>query len=103
MPHSNRPMMNPQPRHTFDQVYNLLNSMPNKQASLVTTGTRNSQGVEFLAESKTDRDGIRFILAGGSSRIFSCCWGNRNNHYASGGTRIGHYASPLDEWVSEIM
>ena len=105
MPHSDRPMMNPQPRHTFDQVYNLLNSMPNKQTSLETTGRSNRRGVDFVAEAKvTISDNKKYIALPHNNRIYPCCWGNAENHMGKEkGQRIRQYARPIDDWATNCL
>ena len=98
MPHDNRPKMNPPPKHTFDQVYNLLAQKPGKQSpTLYATGRRR---VAFIAEAKITLDGRRVVSLPHNNKIYPCCWGNQANHMGRDGQRIGQYARPLDDWAA---
>ncbi|MBA7666753.1 hypothetical protein ES703_74834 [subsurface metagenome] len=97
-PHSNRPIMNPEPQSSFDQVFNAISSLPNKTISrLLTTG-----GVTFKAEAKTSSKLGNFIQLPHNNRIYPCCWGNSSNHMGKDGQRIGQYARSLDEWYQNL-
>ena len=107
MPHENRPEMNPPPKCTFDQVFDILSSERNKQTTLFTTGKHSERRVEFVAEAKlglrVNLPDKRFISLPHNNRIYSCCWGNTQNHMGKGGKdgqRINQYARPLDEWAA---
>ena len=101
MPHDNRPMMNPQPRHNFDQLYRALSQMPNRRVSLVSTGGKDFDAEAKIASRATVAD-KRCISLSYNNRIYSCCWGNQANHMGSDGQRIGQFARPLDDWVGNL-
>ena len=100
MPHPDRPLMNPQPKLTFDDVYAALSRMPGRRFNLITTG-----GVNFVAEAgvalRASVPDKRVIHLPHGNRIYACCWGNQSNHMgAREGQRIGQYTRPLDDWAS---
>jgi len=99
MPHDHRPEMNPAPKCTFDQVFDLLLLEPERKATLHTTGP---PGVDFVAEAAFTEQGQPYISVPHSNRIYPCCWGNSENHMGAPekhGQRIGQYSRPLDEWA----
>lgn len=91
MPHPDRPLMQNQPVHTFNDVFNWLISLPNATIDLILPSN-----VGFTATAGQTQDGRNFIVCTGGNRIYECCWGNRNNHMGQGGQRIGHYSAELD-------
>jgi hypothetical protein len=91
MPHPDRPLMKPLPRHTFQEIYQWVEGHDNQTVSLILPS-----GVTFEARAGTRRDGRVFIECTGGNCIYECCWGNYNNHMGQNGQRIGHYSAELD-------
>lgn len=91
MPHNDRPLMDPQPQHTFQEVHAWIAELPNSEIDLVLPSD-----VNFTASVGQAGDGRPFIECTGGNRIYECCWGNYNNHMGEEGQRIGRYASELD-------
>ncbi len=94
MSHKDRPIMDPPPKCSFEQVFEkILNQSKNEIGGITTTG-----GVKFSAKAKYTQKGEPYISLPHNNRIYSCCWGNTNNHMGKEGQRIGQYSKPLDEW-----
>jgi hypothetical protein len=91
MPHPDRPLMDPLPNHTFQEVYDWVGGQNNQTVNLVLPS-----GVPFEARAGTTGDGRAFIECTGGNRIYECCWGNYNNHMGQEGQRIGHYSAELN-------
>ena len=91
MPHEDRPLIQPTPRHSFREVHTWLIGLPNSEIDLILPS-----GVAFKAVANQTGDGRDFIVCTGNNRIYECCWGNYNNHMGQEGQRIGHYSSVLD-------
>ena len=91
MPHADRPLMQNQPRNTFQQVFEWLRNQPSSEVNLVLPSN-----VNFTAIASRTNDGRNFIECTGGNRIYECCWGNHNNHMGQEGQRIGHYSAELD-------
>ena len=103
MPHDDRPLMNPRPKCTFDQVFDILLLEPERKTTLHTTG---KPGVDFVAGATFTEQGQRYVSVPHGNRIYPCCWGNSENHMGAAGKRgqrIGQYSRPLDEWATDKM
>jgi len=88
--------------NSFEEVFKYLNSIRDKSTPILNTTGR--PGVSFTGYANSNRRGNHIVcLSGKKSRTYIYQdqedWGKPTN---SSGTRIAHYAVPIDQWFSEV-